>query len=172
MTEENKPEITEETMETPTQTTPETETDETTKQKLKEYEDAMAIQKEYIEAAEKILGIEEITITYNGVKSPKNGHQVSVEIMALRNLIKNIESRISSLENQWAVILERQRIMEILIKEDAVKQQSGAAVGAQKPQAVANEQKPACTQIPTCCESSASEDLPTCCPPEDAGKMD
>jgi len=74
--------------------------------------------KAYIKQADELLNIEEITVVYKGVKQPQTPSQLSVELSALRNLTKMIDARIASLENDWALILEKQRIVRGLIEAE------------------------------------------------------
>ena len=74
--------------------------------------------KAYIKRAEELLNVEEITVVYSGVKQPRSPSQVGIEIAALKNLMKVIEGRISSLELDWYLILEKQRIASALAEQD------------------------------------------------------
>ena len=74
----------------------------------------------YMKQADEILNIEEITVVYNGVKQPQNASQLAVELSALRNLQKLVEGRIASLEHDWSVIMEKQRIVSELFRADQV----------------------------------------------------
>ena len=72
--------------------------------------------------AEELLNIEEITVVYKGVKQPRTASQLGVELSALRNLKTVIEGRISSLEFDWSVFLEKQRIINGMIEAERLGQ--------------------------------------------------
>lgn len=70
---------------------------------------------ELLKKVDEYLNIEEIVIKYNGVKVPNNPSQLSVELSALRHLKTVIESRISQLENEWTVFMEKNRVANSLL---------------------------------------------------------
>jgi len=95
---------------------------------------------QYLKRANEILNLEEITITYKGVREPKNTSQLSVEINALSHLVKTIQAKISALEYEWSVVMERQRIAEALIKSD--RQATGQVPGEQENNVSAESVRP------------------------------
>jgi hypothetical protein len=77
---------------------------------------ARAHQEELLRKVDEYLNIEEIVIKYNGIRTPVNPSQLSVELSALRNL-KSIIDRISQLENEWTIYLEKNKIALAFIEQ-------------------------------------------------------
>jgi hypothetical protein len=73
---------------------------------------------ERIKRVDEYLNVEEITVVYRGVRQPQNTSQAGIEINALKNLTKVIEQRITSIENDWSFIIERQRLVNELVKQE------------------------------------------------------
>ena len=65
------------------------------------------------------LNLEEVTLVYRGVKQPQNASQLAIELAALKQVRQNIDARISSLEFDFTLYIERVKLAQAFARKDA-----------------------------------------------------